>query len=142
MPLARALRRRGVAQLGSALALGARGRRFESCRPDQLSVPVAQRIERGTSNPGVAGSNPAGDTIFKPFHRKRLRVFYFAKKPHIFLGVTTSRHHESAERGLSDRNIGLHPSGTPSLPYSESSVRVDNFSPRVYTKSRLSTGHL
>ena len=27
---------RGVAQLGSAGALGALGRRFESCRPDQL----------------------------------------------------------------------------------------------------------
>ena len=28
--------KRGVAQLGSAGALGALGRRFESCRPDQL----------------------------------------------------------------------------------------------------------
>ena len=27
---------RGVAQLGSASALGAEGRRFESCHPDQL----------------------------------------------------------------------------------------------------------
>ncbi len=27
--------KRGVAQLGSALALGARGRRFKSARPDQ-----------------------------------------------------------------------------------------------------------
>ena len=27
---------RGVAQPGSALAWGARGRKFESCRPDQL----------------------------------------------------------------------------------------------------------
>lgn len=26
---------RGVAQFGSALGLGPRGRRFESCRPDQ-----------------------------------------------------------------------------------------------------------
>ena len=29
---------RGVAQLGSAGALGALGRRFESCRPDHLKV--------------------------------------------------------------------------------------------------------
>ena len=99
MPLARALGRRGVAQLGSALALGARGRGFESLRPDHFGVPVAQRIERGTSNPGVAGSNPAGDTILKPFHRKRLRVFYFPTKPNIFFGVTMSRHHERWERG-------------------------------------------
>ena len=29
---------RGVAQLGSAGALGALGRRFESCRPDHLKT--------------------------------------------------------------------------------------------------------
>ncbi|SVA37731.1 uncharacterized protein METZ01_LOCUS90585, partial [marine metagenome] len=29
---------RGVAQLGSARAWGARGRRFESCLPDQLFI--------------------------------------------------------------------------------------------------------
>ena len=30
--------KRGVAQLGSAGALGALGRRFESCRPDHLET--------------------------------------------------------------------------------------------------------
>ena len=30
--------KRGVAQLGSAGALGALGRRFESCRPDHLKT--------------------------------------------------------------------------------------------------------
>jgi hypothetical protein len=34
---------RGVAQLGRARALGARGRRFESCLPDQI-VPVRGRL--------------------------------------------------------------------------------------------------
>ena len=32
--------RRGVAQFGSALGLGPRGRRFESCRPDHHRKPV------------------------------------------------------------------------------------------------------
>ncbi len=32
---------RGVAQPGSALAWGARGRKFESCRPDQLDQALA-----------------------------------------------------------------------------------------------------
>ena len=34
----------GVAQLGRALALGARCRRFESCRPDQISTIVLIRM--------------------------------------------------------------------------------------------------
>jgi hypothetical protein len=33
---------RGVAQLGSAPALGAGGRRFESARPDQMSAEIAR----------------------------------------------------------------------------------------------------
>ena len=28
-----------------------------------ITVPVAQRLERGTHNSGVGGSNPSGDTI-------------------------------------------------------------------------------
>ena len=43
---------RGVAQLASALALGARGPQFESGRPDQIfqtnSAPVAQ-LDRATA---------------------------------------------------------------------------------------------
>lgn len=50
---------RGVAQFGSALALGARGRWFESSRPDhKYSAPVAQGIEQRTSNPWAVGSIP------------------------------------------------------------------------------------
>ena len=37
---------RGLAQSGSALALGARGRRFESCIPDQF-VDVAEWLRNG-----------------------------------------------------------------------------------------------
>jgi hypothetical protein len=50
---------RGVAQPGSALAWGARGRKFESCRPDQLNQRVAIQgtattFDRGTDQ-GTAG---------------------------------------------------------------------------------------
>ena len=47
---------RGLAQSGSALALGARGRRFESCIPDhcERGGMVTQRI----ANPFYAGSSP------------------------------------------------------------------------------------
>ena len=49
-PLSRPLQsqRRGVAQLGSAGALGALGRRFESCRPDH-SHSKGSRLFRGPS---------------------------------------------------------------------------------------------
>src|SRR5271163_2492210 len=42
---------RGVAQLGSASALGAEGRRFKSCHPDQRDGPVSHshRASRSTS---------------------------------------------------------------------------------------------
>ena len=39
---------RGVAQPGSASALGAEGRMFESSRPDQIFLPVAQ-LDRATA---------------------------------------------------------------------------------------------
>ena len=32
-----------------------------------LAGPVAQRLEQGTHNPLVVGSNPTGPTIFKVF---------------------------------------------------------------------------
>ena len=37
---------RGVAQLGSAGALGALGRRFESCRPDHLKTKSYKRVSQ------------------------------------------------------------------------------------------------
>ena len=37
---------RGVAQLGSAGALGALGRRFESCRPDSLNPSHTSELPR------------------------------------------------------------------------------------------------
>lgn len=40
--------RLGVAQPGRARALGARGRRFESCRPDQRSSPASREAGRRT----------------------------------------------------------------------------------------------
>ena len=49
-PEIRILKWRGVAQLGSAGALGALGRRFESCRPDWLLTDL--RVRRVA--PGVA----------------------------------------------------------------------------------------
>ena len=50
-PEIRILAWRGVAQLGSAGALGALGRRFESCRPDlNLSESNIQLCERGAKS--------------------------------------------------------------------------------------------
>ena len=49
-----------MAQPGSAPALGAGGRRFESCCPDQnlIVVSVAQLVERRIVIPVVVGSSP------------------------------------------------------------------------------------
>ena len=41
---------RGVAQLGSALGSGPRGREFKSPLPDQISILV-QRVSRGSQIP-------------------------------------------------------------------------------------------
>ena len=72
--------RRGVAQPGSALAWGARGREFESRRPDHAEpmwlvvfskqiesvstvfAALAQLVEHLTCNQGVVSSNPTGGT--------------------------------------------------------------------------------
>ena len=53
IPALEALRcqRRGVAQLGSAGALGALGRRFESCRPDHSHI----KGSRGSGDPSFLG---------------------------------------------------------------------------------------
>jgi hypothetical protein len=52
-----ALRFRGVAQFGSASALGAEGRRFESGLPDVLLV-ASSAVERGPYKAQVTGSIP------------------------------------------------------------------------------------
>src|SRR5574342_1183942 len=61
---------RGVAQPGSAPALGAGGRGSKSRRPDSLTdewragpAPVAQRTERRPSKPRVGGSIPSGRVV-------------------------------------------------------------------------------
>ena len=46
--------RLGVAQPGRARALGARGRRFESCRPDQRSSPAPWEAGRRTPPSKIA----------------------------------------------------------------------------------------
>jgi hypothetical protein len=57
---------REVAQLGRALGLGPRGRRFESCLPDQsftmYNGALAQLGERLPCTQEVSGSIPLGST--------------------------------------------------------------------------------
>ena len=58
---------REVAQLGRALGLGPRGRRFKSCLPDFLKTPyggLAQLGERLLCTQEVSGSIPLVSTIF------------------------------------------------------------------------------
>lgn len=61
-----------VAQLDRALASGAKGRKFESCRARQsqcgtinIMVAIAQLVEPWIVIPVVAGSNPVIHPIFK-----------------------------------------------------------------------------
>ena len=54
---------REVAQLGRALGLGPRGRRFESCLPDYINGALAQLGERLLCTQEVSGSIPLGSTI-------------------------------------------------------------------------------
>ena len=51
---------REVAQLGRALGLGPRGRRFESCLPDIFLGALAQLGERLLCTQEVSGSIPLG----------------------------------------------------------------------------------
>ena len=51
---------RGVAQFGSARALGAWGRRFESCHPDQMTWPRGQAVKTSPFHGGNRGSIPLG----------------------------------------------------------------------------------
>ena len=53
---------RNVAQLGRALGLGPRGRRFESCHSDHLFGALAQLGERLPCTQEVSGSIPLGST--------------------------------------------------------------------------------
>jgi hypothetical protein len=54
---------REVAQLGRALGLGPRGRRFESCLPDHFQYgALAQLGERLLCTQEVSGSIPLGST--------------------------------------------------------------------------------
>ena len=53
---------RGVAQSGSASALGAEGRRFESCRPDQLRSHRLE-VRMPAFHAGDRGSIPLGTTF-------------------------------------------------------------------------------
>ncbi len=61
-PFGRAILRE-VAQLGRALGLGPRGRRFESCLPDHIIFgALAQLGERLLCTQEVSGSIPLGST--------------------------------------------------------------------------------
>ena len=63
-PFGRAMILREVAQLGRALGLGPRGRRFESCLPDQkYHGALAQLGERLPCTQEVSGSIPLGSTM-------------------------------------------------------------------------------
>ena len=66
-PFGRAKIKREVAQLGRALGLGPRGRRFESCLPDHSRLlniygALAQLGERLLCTQEVSGSIPLGST--------------------------------------------------------------------------------
>ena len=66
-PLGRVIKRE-VAQLGRALGLGPRGRRFESCLPDNYKFKhgaLAQLGERLLCTQEVSGSIPLGSISFK-----------------------------------------------------------------------------
>ena len=68
-PFGRAIFLREVAQLGRALGLGPRGRRFESCLPDQSKYihnhgALAQLGERLLCTQEVSGSIPLSSTIY------------------------------------------------------------------------------
>jgi hypothetical protein len=133
--------RRGVAQPGSAPALGAGGRRFKSSRPDRwiaqtrgcssmvelqpsklamgvrfpspaLRAPVAQGTEQRTSNPPVAGSNPAGR----------------ASKSSGFAGISQKR--SARDGGITERfDTNLTPTSQEEraiTPYADGKARHDS----------------
>ena len=70
--------KRGVAQPGSAPVLGTGGRRFESCRPDSISLSLnLAKHKRGVAQPGSAPVLGTGGRRFescRPDTRKLRRV--------------------------------------------------------------------
>ena len=62
---------RGVAQLGSAPALGAGCRRFKSCHPDKL-IEALRRLPQGLNH--FLGRQDAGSRIAHPTLRRRAPV--------------------------------------------------------------------
>ena len=62
IPVGRAISYRDVAQLGSALDLGSRGRRFKSCHPDHLAGQLSW-LEHPVHTRKVVGSSPTPATI-------------------------------------------------------------------------------
>ncbi len=71
--------KRGVAQPGSAPVLGTGGRRFESCRPDSIFLPLKPlaKHKRGVAQPGSAPVLGTGGRRFescRPDTRKLRRV--------------------------------------------------------------------
>ena len=90
---------RNVAQLGRALGLGPRGRRFESCLPDHATTKLEETW--GLSSAGRAPALHAGGQRFDP-----------ARLHHIILEVYPS----SAEGiGLDNRQAGHTARGFESL---------------------------
>ena len=63
--------RRGMAQLGRALGLGPRGRKFESCRPDQSFFRLAQYCPPRSEVFAILQTN---DLLIKLYSRKFLEV--------------------------------------------------------------------
>ena len=68
---------RGVAQPGSALAWGARGREFESRRPDHKDLKARYRKVPGFFLSSTIQHHPARE---KSFRDKHLRRFYIATR--------------------------------------------------------------
>ena len=64
----------GVAQFGSALEWGSRGRKFKSCHPDQVHADVVEWQTRRTQNP-----LPLKVCRFESDHRHHLNISCFTQ---------------------------------------------------------------
>ena len=86
---------REVAQLGRALGLGPRGRRFESCLPDHFLGALAQLGERLPCTQEVSGSIPLGSTNIFSF------IFHLEEYPSPAEGIgLENRQGVKASRGF------------------------------------------